>query len=208
MVINVPFVEDKREGSCQGLACVKMVLEYYYPNRDFKENKILTAMRYKLGHWLYPTHIVTGLHKFGIKVKYFYKDDILKVSEDINNLKILTGKDTSEISIKDEFDIKNYDETVDYTLKNNLYEKKEIKIEEIKNFLKKGYLLIVVIDRNILEKTRETYKGHYTLLKGMDKNGFILNEPFIKGNLHVAFEVFAKAFNSPENFRDVILIGH
>ena len=71
--------------------------------------------------------------------------------------------------------------------------------------IKKGYLVIVVIDRNFLKKTRDEFKGHYTLLIGFDENGFILNEPFLEKNLPLDFDTFEKAFNSPDDIKDVII---
>ncbi len=206
MIFDVPFFEDKREASCQGLACVKMILKYFYPKKGINENEILEKMNYKIGHWLYSTHISMGLDKFGLKVKYFFPDNIPRVSKDINNIKILTGKEASEISFEKEFDVDSYEESVDYVEKNSLFEKRNINIEELRRFLKKGCLVIVVVDRNLLKKTNDKYKGHFTLLIGFDKDGFVLNDPFIGKGLHIKYEAFERIFNSPGNFKDVIVI--
>lgn len=207
IILNVPFFADERESSCQGIACMKMVVKFFFPDSEINENMILEKMNYKKGHWLYATHIMMGLDKFKIRAKYLSNSKILKVAGNVQNLKILTGKEPSEISLENEFDIKLYDDSVDYVLSRGLFEEKNVSIADLKELLRMGNMLIVVIDRNALKKTRDTYKGHYTLLVGFDEKGFLLNEPFIKENLHVSYEIFDKAFNSTENFKDVVIIN-
>ncbi|MBW2996177.1 C39 family peptidase [Candidatus Woesearchaeota archaeon] len=189
IIKNVPFIGDKKEeyASCQGPPTVMMILKFFDIDVSFSE--LYKRMRYKKGKWFFEMYIVELLSSFGINSKYHSSEDLKKIGNDEEELKKVGGP-------REEVDVEHYDSSVDFVLKNNLFEKREVTLDFIKSQIEQKKLVIAVINRNILTRG-SGYKGHFILIKGFDESNFICNDSYLGENLKISFEKFKEVFYYP-----------
>lgn len=208
IIHNVPYVEDKSEnwGSCQGPPSTLMVFRYFLPNKHMSFPKLYNEMKYTHGTWFFETYIVRFLHMHNIPAKYVSSEDLKKIENDEKIFREICGMNFSDSNAKDELDIESYDAAVEYSLSNNLFEKKEVTLNLLKKELLSGKIVIAVVNRNILLK-KEGFKGHFMVIKGFDESGFICNDAYLGENLHVTYELFSEAFYRKSYIQEKKLIA-
>ncbi len=206
IIKNVPFVEDKEEryASCQGPPTVMMVYKYFKPDKPISFSELYSMLRYKPKTWFFEVYITRFFHQLKIPVKYYSNVPIRKIGNDAEYFKKIANMDLNNEEERDEYDVDNYDSAVEYVLSNNLFEKKEVDVEFIKEQLNKNKLVIATVNRNVLTG-KAGYKGHFILIKGYDDEGFICNDALLGKNLKINFEKFKRAFHSPDS--DIVVIG-
>lgn len=210
---DVPFVKDKRVASCQGPSCTLMALRFFKPKLKITMEELFKVMNYKFGHWFFESYIVKGLGHYGIKAVYYSNKKLKKINNNADVLKEMIGLGIDDPKLSEEMDIRTYDSSVDYVKSEKLFKIKNIDShEKIIPFIQKGKLVISLVNRNILTKTKGEYKGHFTLIVGYGDKGFFLNDPFIGKNHKVSFKLFDKSFyylDDPDEkpSHDIIVIG-
>lgn len=212
-LFDVPFVEDKRVASCQGPSCTMMALKFFKPNLEITMDELFKIMKYKFGHWFFETYIVRGLDQCGVKAIYYSNKALKKINKNSTILEKMIGIGINDPKLSEEIDLDSYDSSVDYTESRKLFKLKKIdSYEKIIPFIDEGKLVIALVNRNTLTKTKGDYKGHFTLIVGYDKSGFYLNDPFIGKNHKISFELFNKVFYytdklDKEPYYNLVVIG-
>lgn len=205
---DVPFFDDsvQKYASCQGPPTAWMALKHFKPELEVSIEELQKAMDYDGCSWFFESNIIRGLAHFGIKAKYYCNAPMKKTGNDGRKFK--AGLDINNPKSREEFNIKNYDSGVDYLNKTKNFELKEnIGVDFIKEQINKNKLVIAVVNRN--ELTGENgYKGHFILIKGYDKNGFVCNDAFLGENYFVKFGKFKKAFYSRnKRVHEIVVVG-
>ncbi len=204
MILDIPFVKNR--GSQCGQANTIAIIKYFYPKKrvTFKEiNKVIHAQKDK---WTWPLQITLALKHFGIKAKSFSGNDYLIGQKGINHFKKGFGKDFDYI-FKNWIGWPMYEWAVKTAKKKKLFEVKANPFKELEKMFKKGYIIIAVIDWNVLTGIKnKPYQGHFVIITGIDKENIYINDPDFGKNLKYSKKLFIKAYTGPELADDICVI--
>ena len=204
---EIPYFKQPDDSHCFQ-ACLKMILKYFFPERDFTYEELETISDKPENKWTWLCAVSVKLKNMGLKVKHysvFDYNDFVKSGEDYI-------RKTYEKSIAEKMirltDIKSEVENSDRMLKENVFELKEVSLRDVENWFKDGYTAIFLINCSIINK-ESGYEGHYVVLTGFDDENVFINDPDRwKGspNRKVEKDLFVKAWSFPEKENTVILI--
>lgn len=213
---NVPYFEDKKEkfASCQGPPTVFMAFKFFLPNEFISFPKLYREMSYIHATWFFETYIARLFHKYKIPVRYLSTKPITKIGQDSVAFAELTGLNLTNLQERDEVDVANYDSSVEYLQDNNLFElKDEISFDFIKDQIKNNKLVVATVNRNKLTN-KPGFKGHFLLVKGFNRVGFICNDSYLGENLTIPYSLFESSFYSSRKESgktlcdaDIVVIG-
>ncbi len=195
---EIPFYANAEDGMHCFQASLKMVMKYFWPERDYSWDELDGITKKVSGLWTWPMAGLIWLEKNGLEVKNIENFDynkfikigskyiIEEYGEEVGNEQIKYSDINQELSIAREF------------VEKIKIEKKIPKVDEIKQLLIGDYLIIVNLNSRILNG-RDGYTGHFVVIKGFDKQGFIINDPGLPGkeNRKVDFELFERAWAYP-----------
>lgn len=195
IIKNVPFVDDhlQKYASCQGPPSVMMAFRYFRPHTKMSFEELYENMGYKRKTWFFETYITRFFHSKKIPVMYYSNSQIAKIGNNANKFKEICGLDYSKKKNRDELDIKNYDSGIEYVKSKGLFKKRNLDVRFIKEQLANNRLVIATVNRNKLVGL-PGYKGHFILIKGFNKTGFVCNDAYLGKDLNISYPRFKAAF--------------
>ena len=151
---NIPYIEDKNQdyASCQGPPTVMMAFKFFFPDEPITFPRLYKLLGYTHGTWFFEMYIASLFHKKGVPIIYYSDMELQKIGNSAEKFQSVCGMDFGDIKNRDEIDIEHYDQSVEYVLSNNLFQKKEIKIKFIKSLIKQNKVVIATVNRNTLMK--------------------------------------------------------
>ena len=172
----VPFYPNTPDNTHCFQACLRMVLKYFQPDKDYswKELEVISAK--KEGLWTWPTAAMMWMKNRGFDVKdieMFDYDEFVKDGE--KYLRKLYGTEAGNEQIKHS----DIAQEIDYAkqfLKLNAVTKEIPTKETLKELLKEKYLLMCLINAQRLDH-ESGYVGHFVIVKGFCENEFIIHDP-------------------------------
>jgi len=213
IIKGVPYIEDKKEkfASCQGPPSTLMVFKYFRPSEIMNFPKLYKRLGYTHATWFFETYIVRLFHKYNIPARYYSNRKLELVGKSNDKFRRLTNLNIVSPDKFEEVDIKNYDSSVRYVKRYNLFENKKTDIDFLKSNINKNKLIIVTVNRNVLTK-ENGFKAHFLIIKGYDKDCFICNDAYLGENIKIGFNKFNEAFyqkfsDNNEVISDVVVIG-
>lgn len=216
IIQNVPFFDDNMQkyASCQGPPVVWMALRHFKPELDVSIEELQKAMDYDGCSWVFESNIIHGLNHFGIKARYYCNAPMKKIGNDASAFREISGLDLDNPSDRKEFNIENHDSGIVYLIQTKNFELKKVNIDFIKEQINKNKLVIAVVNRNALTGEKG-YKGHFILIKGYEKKGFVCNDAFLGENYFISFGKFKKVFytsnradqGAKRSFHEIVVIG-
>lgn len=204
MATDIPFV--KNQGNQCGQASVLMILKYFYPEKEITFKQINQIIRAKPNKYTFPLQNAIALDHFGLKAKAFSKEDCFTGKKGIAQFKKWFGKDFDYLFNK-WIDYPVYEWAIKTGKKKKLFEAKLSPFKEIERIFKKGHIIMIVIDWNILNKIKnKPYEGHFVVITGIEKNHVYINDPDEGKNLKFPKKLFIQAYNAPEIADDVCVV--
>ena len=194
---KIPFYLNPDDTHCFQ-ACLKMVIEYFWPEcvYSWEELDIITS-KIK-GLWTWPMAGLLFMQEKGAEVKIIKSFDYDNFSKNgAEYLRKRYGKEVANAQIKNS----DIDREIGFSKKfiKKIKIKKDIpKIEDLKQMLKDNYVIIANINSRILNN-KNGYVGHFVVIKSFNQEGFLLNDPGLPGieNRKVDFDLFNKAWSYP-----------
>ncbi len=203
---EIPFCANAEDGMHCFQASLKMVMKYFWPENNYSWEKLDKITKKVSGFWTWPMAGLIWLEKNGLEVKNIENFDYSKFikigsqylieeyGENIGNEQIKHSDIDQELNIAKKF------------IKQIKIERKIPKVDKIKQLLVDDYSIIVNVNSRALNR-EAGYVGHFIVIKGFDKQGFIINDPGLPGreNHKVDFELFEKAWAYPnEKAKNII----
>ncbi len=202
MILDVPFVKNPGEGQC-GQACVLMIIKYFYPKKKVTIKDINKVIRFKLDKSTFEMQKAIALNHFGVKATSYSNEDCPTGKKGIEAFKRWLGKDFDE-HFNTWVDYPVYEWAVKKAKKNGWLEIKSTSFEKIEKLLKKGHLITMPVDVNILHGIKDKpYHGIGIVLTGLDENSVYLNDPDEGKNLKYPKKIFKAAYNHPAIANDL-----
>ena len=204
---EIPYFKQPDDTHCFQ-ACLKMILKYFFPEKDFSWGELDKISDKAENKWTWVSSAAVELNKMGLKVKHyavFDYNDFVKIGDDYI-------RRTYEEPVAEKMimltDIKSEIENADRMLKENIFELRELSLEDVENWFKDGYAAIFLVNCSIMNK-EPGYEGHYVALTGFDGENVFINDPDRwKGspNRKVEKSLFVKSWRFPKKENTVILI--
>ncbi len=206
VIKNLPFYRNTPDNTHCFQASLMMILGYFMPQREFLFEELDKISAKKFNLWTWPTATLIWMQENGfdvIDIEYFDYKKFIKEGGDY--LLELFGKEMGEAQIR------NSDIEQERRLSLELLEKVTVQAaipskETIFALMDDGYVIGVNVNSAILNG-KSGYSGHFVIIKGYDKTGFILNDPGLPGeeNKKVPFTVFEEAWAYPnEKAKNII----
>jgi len=195
---SVPFYENTPDDTHCFQATLKMVLKYFYPEEEYSRKKLekITAKVEGLGTWPYAGLI--WLSRKGMEVINIEDFDTQRFIDEGGKYLIAEfGEETGRAQIEHS-DIKQEQKIARQFIKIINVQKRVPELEEIKKFLKEGYIIICNINSRALN-LEKGYVGHFIVIKGFEENSFKIHDPGLPGieNRKIEFSIFEKAWAYP-----------
>lgn len=205
--INVPYFKQPDNSHCFQ-ACLKMTLKYFFPEKDFTWEELDKMSNKPKDKWTWICAAFVKLKKMGLKVKVCGNLDYYEFSKrGADYIREFFSKEVAERNIEMS-DIGAAAEDAKKMVKEGIYEKADIKFEDIENWFKDGYFIITSINSMVLNN-KEGYSGHAVVLTGLDDDYVFIHDPgmiYGSANRKVKKDTFLKAlFYSGKN-KEVCLI--
>lgn len=202
----VPFYKNMADKTHCFQATLKMILKYFYPEEEhgWKELEKITAKAE--GLWTWPYAGLVWLSQKGMEVINIEAFDTQGFIDEGGKYLIKEyGEEMGQAQIEHS-DIKQEQEMAKQFIEIVNVQKWVPELEEIKEFIKRGYIIICNVNSRALNY-KEGYEGHFVVIKGFEENGFIIHDPGLPGieNRKVEFGLFEKAWAYPnEKARNIM----
>lgn len=202
---DIPFYKNHPKGTHCFQACFKMVIKHFWPEEEYSLGELAKITKKKPGGYTWYYAGLIWLTKRGVEVEQFEPFDNLAFAERGKDYLVeIFGKEVADIQDKNS-DIPAEQQRAREFIKKVKLSKKIPSIVDLKSLLKTGHIAICVVNSRALNRNKG-YSGHFALVKGFDKKGFILHDPGLPGkpNRHVSFDIFEKAWAYPNEMAKTI----
>jgi ABC-type bacteriocin/lantibiotic exporter with double-glycine peptidase domain len=173
--MKIPFFGNLPDDVHCMQACMKMILKYYFPNRDFsfkQIDKLIGLEERRL--WSNPVQAAVVLHDLGLKVKFYTACDVKQFLKEGAFYIKKNYKDWK--TILSHLDVNLVLRFTQKALERGLLESKKLSWDTTESFFKKGNLIMLVINTNVF-KDRKGYAGHFVLLTNIGKQFVEFHDP-------------------------------
>lgn len=194
----VPFFANTSDGTHCSQAALKMILKYFWPDKEFSWEELEKVTAKSEGMWTWPMAGLIWMQANGFEV---INIEVFDYSKFIEKGKDYLREEYGE-QVASEQDLHSDIEKERKIAEQFIQQVKTIfeipTQEQIKEFLRDGYLIKCTINSRVINN-REGYAGHSVVVKGFDEAGFIIHDPGLPGleNRKVAYDIFEKAWAYP-----------
>lgn len=204
IALQVPFYRQDSGGCVQ--ADMRMALSYYYPDRNYSYEFLNNLTGIKAGKWVWLPQAYSALKELGV-------DSYLVSAADydaIRNggpeyIRLNYGIHADRIIRNTDFGALN--KSIGKMLEGGGFIKTELSFRDLREHLKSGHLIIVMIDvQKIDNLAGEQYAGHAVLLTGLDRGDVVFHDPSGRPNRKVPASKFIEAWTSLGKPNDVIIM--
>ena len=203
---EVPFYKSPDKTHCFQ-ASLKMMMKYFWPNKDFSWKELERITAKVEGLWTWPMAGLLWFQEKGVGVKIITIFDYEKFAQ-LGGQYLIDeyGEEVGKAQIEHS-DIKQERKFAKEFIKKITIEKVIPTIDDLKNLLKQDYLIMCNVNSRKLNN-KEGYSGHFVVIKGFDDKHLIINDPGSSRaakNRLVDFDLFEKAWAYPnEKAKDIM----
>lgn len=195
---QVPFYSNTSDNTHCFQASLRMVLKFFQPTKEFSWEELEKISGKKEGLWTWPTAALIWMKKQGFEVIDIEMFDYHEFVKDGGEyLRKFYGEEAGNEQIAHS-DIAQEVEYAKQFLQRNAVTKEIPTAETLKEFLKKKYLIMCLINAQKLDH-KNGYVGHFVIVKGFDENEFIIHDPGLPPmeNRKVSIAEFEEAWAFP-----------
>lgn len=196
--LAVPFYPNEIDNLHCFQACLKMVLKYFWPEREFSKDELekITAYNEKLLTWQMAGTL--WMKNNGFEIRNIEVFDYGRFVQDGGKYLLEEfGAEVGKIQIENG-DIPQEQKFAAQYLQKVEIEKRIPNLNDVKKLLQEGYLIICGVNSAALVE-RTDYLAHSIVVKGFENNFLIIHDPGLPPleNLKVNFDLFEKAWAYP-----------
>ena len=205
---SVPLYENTIDNTHCFQACLKMILKYFFPEKDYNWRYLDKISAKVPGKWTWSMAALIWLTKQNMEIKNIEVFDYKKfIDKKEDYLFEFYGKEVAEQQIINSLISQEIEFSREF-IKKIKTEVRLPNIDEIKILLDDGFLIGCNVNSCALNN-KEGYAGHFVIVKGYDSDGFFINDPGLPGveNRKVSFGTFEKAWAYPGvNARNIMAL--
>lgn len=197
---KVPFYANTPDDTHCYQASLKMVIEYFEPERMLDWHELDTITNKPDGQWTWPMAGMTWLAKNGYRVTNIENFDYQQfIDNPIAYMTTLWGSDVvTEQEAHSDTPLAQKD--AQEFIKHIATEQRSPAIAEIGEYLRNNHLVMCMVNAHILND-RPGYVGHSVVVIGEEGDNFIIHDPGLPAQKHriVSKELFEKAWSDPND---------
>ncbi|NIM47131.1 MAG: hypothetical protein GTN40_03165 [Candidatus Aenigmarchaeota archaeon] len=191
---EVPYFKQPDDTHCFQ-ACLKMVLKYFFPEKDFTYEELDKISDKPKDKWTWCCAAAIQIKKMGLKIKIYSNFDYNEFTKTgANYIRKKYDKEIAEETIEMS-DIESEIENAKKMIKENIFELKELLFEDIEKTFKDYVIILLINSRTI--NSKPGYAGHFVVLTGFDENNVYVHDPGINdgsANRKIEKDLFKKAW--------------
>lgn len=204
-MLQLPFYKNEAGTSCMQ-ASMQVALKHFLDKEySIKELDKLTGR--KEGLWTYTSQAASVLNDLSLNIRFYSKTDIKLFLGGEKFIRENYGKDAEQILKYTDLPV--VIEATKKLLNNNIFKQKLLSVEELEESVKRGYVVIVLIDLNKILGVEGHYRGHYVNITGFDVDSIYIHDsgPLnAEANKKVDKQIFIDAMNANGTDNDVIVV--
>jgi hypothetical protein len=203
--IDIPYYRQTSSGNCMQTQ-IKMALKYYFPEKDFsfEELDILTGRT--PGKWTWTSQLLPVLLDNGLDAYYYSASSYEGIKEGGKEYILeYYGEEDGNIMIR-HTNFESLYESIEKLEENRKFINERLDFSEIEKEFKKGHVIILVIDRNVLFNNNGPYAGHGITITKINETHVSIHDSGGTPNLLITKEQLIKAWNAPGTDNDAIII--
>jgi hypothetical protein len=171
IIQNVPFYPNHKDATHCYQACLKMMLKYFLPDRDFSWKELEEITDKKEGKPTWAMRGLMNLQKMGFDVKQITNFDQKAFAEKgLDFLKDRYGEEYAKLE-SERSDILAEQKTAQEFVKTGIAIQRVPTFADIEQYIDKGYLVICLVNDG----------QHYILVYGYDKDHIYFHNPGLNG---------------------------
>jgi hypothetical protein len=202
---DIPFFANTPDDTHCFQASLKIVLKYFFPDKDFTFEELDKMTDKPLNKWTWPSAGLVALKKMGLEVKFYAKMDYNKFAErGVDYFYEIYPNDADEM-IKNS-DIESEIENAKEMIKHNIFSNEKVGLGDVERWFDQNYLIVLLINSNVL-RNKKGISGHFVVLIGLDKNNVVIHDPGLPPmkNRAISKDLFLKAWRYPKEDYDTML---
>ncbi|MCD6476997.1 MAG: hypothetical protein J7K26_02425 [Candidatus Aenigmarchaeota archaeon] len=204
--MNIPIFPNSSDDIHCLQACMKMVLKYYFPEKDFsfeQINELMGLGKRKL--WSTPVQAVVVLDDLGLNVKCYASFNFEEYVE--NPMQYIKNNYNDWKTILNYLDVDLDVRFLKEAINRNLVENKLLMFDDIIKFFKENAIIIVILNINKFEN-KEGYLGHAVVITDIGEDYVEFHDPGLPPipNRRIDKEKFIKAWYDKDTDRSAIII--
>jgi len=192
---EIPYFKQPDNTHCFQ-ACLKMVLKYFFPEKDFTYEELDKITDKPKDKWTWICAASVELKNMKLKTRLYSKLDYNSfIKNGADYIRKFYDKKTAEKLIE-MTDIESEIENTKKMIKENIFELKELTFNDIENWFKENYVMILLINSKMINN-KSGYAGHFVVLTGFDKEYVFVHDSGIENgspNRKVKKDLFIKAW--------------
>jgi len=175
----------------------------YFLNEVYTLDELDIVTGRKKGKWTAVSQGVYGLHELGLRVEAY-------CAEDEPDFQLRYGRNAEKIL--NAMDMDTAREYSEKALKHRLIKTKRLQFQEVEEYIKVGYVPIMIADLNVLlHGESRSYSGHSVVVTGFDEEYIYYHEPspstlWPEPHKKIPKELFIKAWNANGTDNCVIIV--
>ncbi len=197
---KIPFYSNLKDNNHCLQACLKMVLRYYFPEKNYSYEKLNKITKHIKGMWTWQGASLIAFAKMGFDVINIENLNYKKFAKDGKNyLKKIWNKEVFEIQNRYS-DLKQEKKIAQKLIKNDNIKllNRETTIKDVENYFDRDYLVLVSVNSCVFEN-KKCYWSHIVLVTDIDDKWVTFHDvglPAIK-NRKISKKKFKKAMTKP-----------
>jgi len=196
----IPFFENTKDNSHCFQACLKMVLKFYFPGKNYSYRLLDKITNHKKGMWTWQGEALLFLSKIGFEIVNIENLDYKRfATRGETYLKSIWSKEIFDLQDKYS-NLKREQQIARKLIKNKNISiiNKETNIRDMEDYFKKDFLLIVSVNPCVFSGEK-CYWSHSVVITEIGQKYIKFHDPGLPGieNRRVNRKLFIKAMSKP-----------
>ena len=199
--LDVPYFKQKGPSCIQSQ--MQMALKYFYPERTYTQEELDKRTGRQPDEWTWFHQALPVLYEEGLDVEYYSLSPYFQLSPEyaIEFYGPEVGATVIAVTNWDEF-YKN----LDFLRNNPRYYPEKLPWSKVEEFFNKGYLLLMIIDYNVVQGLQGSYAGHGVTITSITKDTVVYHNSNLGPNQVAKKQDFIVAWNAKGTDNDVIVV--
>ncbi len=199
--LAIPYFAQDGENCVQ--AQVRMALGYFLPGRDFPLEELDRRTGRGEGQWTWLSQVLPMMVEEGLDARFYSSLDYLKLHPD--RLEELYDEETADVLRG----VTNWDSVLasrTFLKESGRFEHRKLTAKDLDEAFARGWVIIAIIDVNVLQAREGPYAGHGITITWMDDEVVRYHDSAHAASQSVPRERFLAAWNAHGTDNDTIII--
>lgn len=197
---NIPFYPNLKDDLHCLQACLKMVLKFYFPKKNYSYSELDKISRHVKGKWTWQGSSLLELSKLGFEVVNIENLNYIKFSQTGEEyLQKIWSPEVFE-SQKKFSNLKQEQQVAKKLIKDKKIKliNRQAQIGDIEYYFSNNFTVLVSLNPCVLQK-QDCYASHIVVVTGVDSQGVAFHDPGLPAqkNKKVSKKLFEKSMTPP-----------